>query len=334
MPAISEGNDVRDAAEIGARGLQPRFGSALAHAKLSDAGSFFDDRAAVHRLGGKDLADASLFDDRVVPARQASAGKDILDVPQAAWPIVKQVFTLARTKQPPSHGHGFARRELQRQIASPPVAMMMSFSLRSWLQGIRSRLIRNSEFQRRPWINVTCFRGFYNRREVRFRRFRRSGVDLWCLKLDNAIVDLFERLIDLFDVGFAFYILVADKMQHDFGHATRCPVARTLKDHVFHFRSAEMFDALLAQHPGDCVGHVAFATTVRTDNRSYAITSEDEVSMIRKGLEARDFQTSELEHRDPVDLMQKGGDGRCRHQKATLRVRNYKGGWANCQQEL
>ena len=28
--------------------------------------------------------------------------------------------------------------------------------------------------------------------------------------------------------------------------------------------------------------------------------------MVRKGLEARYFETSKLEHRDPVDLMQRG----------------------------
>jgi hypothetical protein len=61
--------------------------------------------------------------------------------------------------------------------------------------------------------------------------------------------------------------------------------------------------ALLAQNPGDCVGNIAFAATVWTDNSSYAVTSEDEVSVVSKGLKARDFEASQLEHRQSVDLM-------------------------------
>src|SRR5712671_1777749 len=64
-------NDVGHAAEVRARGLKTSFGSALAHAKLGDPGGFFDDRAAVHWLGRKDLADAPLFDNRVMAARQS-----------------------------------------------------------------------------------------------------------------------------------------------------------------------------------------------------------------------------------------------------------------------
>ena len=50
-----------------------------------------------------------------------------------------------------------------------------------------------------------------------------------------------------------------------------------------------MLHALLAQDPGDRVRNVAFTATVRPDNSSYSITSEDEVSMVGKGLEARNL---------------------------------------------
>ena len=36
----------------------------------STAGCFLDYRAAIHRLGGKDLTDTALLDDRVVTTRQ------------------------------------------------------------------------------------------------------------------------------------------------------------------------------------------------------------------------------------------------------------------------
>ena len=60
-----------------------------------------------------------------------------------------------------------------------------------------------------------------------------------------------------------------------------------------------MLHALLAQNPGDRVSDVALATAVRPDNSSYSITSEDEVSVVRKGLEARYFEALKLEHRHP-----------------------------------
>src|SRR5437016_520667 len=64
-----------------------------------------------------------------------------------------------------------------------------------------------------------------------------------------------------------------------------------------------MLHPLLAQDPGDRVGNVALAAPVGADNRSYAITGKDEVSMVGKGLKARDFEASKLEHRQSVDLM-------------------------------
>jgi hypothetical protein len=53
-----------------------------------------------------------------------------------------------------------------------------------------------------------------------------------------------------------------------------------------------MFDALLAQDPRDSVGNIALAAAIWAHNAGYAITSEDEVSMIREGLKARDFEAS------------------------------------------
>ena len=64
-----------------------------------------------------------------------------------------------------------------------------------------------------------------------------------------------------------------------------------------------MLHALFAQNPGNRVGNIALAAAIRPDNARYSITSEDEVSMVRKGLEARDFEASKLEHRQSVDLM-------------------------------
>jgi hypothetical protein len=50
-----------------------------------------------------------------------------------------------------------------------------------------------------------------------------------------------------------------------------------------------MFHSLLTQNPGDRVRNVALAATVRPHNGSYAFTRKDEISMVREGLEARNF---------------------------------------------
>ena len=106
------------------------------------------------------------------------------------------------------------------------------------------------------------------------------------------LIDLFQSGIDVFDVRFVFDDFIALQVENNFGHSTRQTVARALKDHVLHLAAAQMLDALLAQNPRDCVGHVALAAAVRSDNSSYAVTSEDEVSMIREGLKARNFEAS------------------------------------------
>src|ERR1051326_5733815 len=103
-------------------------------------------------------------------------------------------------------------------------------------------------------------------------------------------INLFKRRIDIFNVGFTLNYFIAHHVQHHFGHAARRPIARTLKDDVFHLAAAQMLDSLLAQHPGDRVGHVALSATVGPDDARYSVSSEDEVSMVGKGLEARYFE--------------------------------------------
>ena len=56
---------------------QPLFGL-----EFRDAGGFFDDGAALHRLGGQNLADAALLDDGVGIRTQADAHEHFLNVAQ------------------------------------------------------------------------------------------------------------------------------------------------------------------------------------------------------------------------------------------------------------
>src|SRR5262249_2185662 len=135
--------------------------------------------------------------------------------------------------------------------------------------------------------------------------------------------------IDIFDVRLFFSRLVAHHVQHDLGHAARWTIARALKDNVFHLAAAQVLHALLAQNPGDGVGDVALAAAVRPDDRSYAITSEAKVSMIREGLEPCDFEALKLEHRCPSFLM-RGVTGI----KGQLSGTHYRQRPPTCQQEL
>src|SRR5688572_9769351 len=141
-------------------------------------------------------------------------------------------------------------------------------------------------------------------------------------------IDLLERRIDVLDIGLVFGGFVPLQVEHDFRHAAGLPIARALKDDIFHLATAQVLDALLAQNPGDRVGNVALAAAVRPDNCSYAVAGKAKVSMVRKGLESRDFETLKLEHRCPS--FDAGGDG---HQRVTF-GRHYREMPPTCQQEL
>ena len=88
-------------------------------------------------------------------------------------------------------------------------------------------------------------------------------------------------------------------MQNNLGHPARRSIARALKNDILHFRAPQMLDALFAQNPGNRIGNVALAAAVWANNGGYTFTGKDEVGVIREGLEARNFETSKLEHRCP-----------------------------------
>ena len=96
--------------------------------------------------------------------------------------------------------------------------------------------------------------------------------------------------------GSASIDLVADQVHHDFRHTTCGPVARSLKDDVFHLAAAQVLDTLLAQNPRNRVSNVAFAAAVRADDGGYSVSCEDYFGVVGEGFEAGDFQALEFEH--------------------------------------
>ena len=100
--------DVEHARQVLLGAFELGFGQPLARLVLADAGGFFDDRAAVGRLVGKNLADAALLDDGVAFRPEAGAHEQVLDVAQAGGLAVDQVFAFAGPVQAARDGDLFA----------------------------------------------------------------------------------------------------------------------------------------------------------------------------------------------------------------------------------
>jgi hypothetical protein len=62
------------------------------------------------------------------------------------------------------------------------------------------------------------------------------------------LIDLFQRRVDVFDIGFMLNRLVPHKMQDYFGHTARRAITRTLEDHILHGSAAQVFHSLLTQN--------------------------------------------------------------------------------------
>ena len=80
----------------------------------------------------------------------------------------------------------------------------------------------------------------------------------------------------------------AGQLQLHLGGAGRLARVAAAEDHVLHPVAAEALGALLAEHPGDRVGHIALAAPVRPDDRRHP-TIERQVRAIGKRFEAGDL---------------------------------------------
>ena len=76
--------NVVDAGKIELGGFELGFGKAALGLVHRDASGFFDNRAAIHRLGIQDLSDAALLDDGVAVWTKADAHEDFLDVAESS----------------------------------------------------------------------------------------------------------------------------------------------------------------------------------------------------------------------------------------------------------
>ena len=112
--------DVVDAREIHARGFEFGFGEAALRLVHSDAGSFFNNGAAIHGPRIQNLPDAALLDDGVGIWAKTHAHEEFLDVAEAGDAAIKNVFALARAVEAAAdydfaglgRVHGFVLRAL------------------------------------------------------------------------------------------------------------------------------------------------------------------------------------------------------------------------------
>ena len=80
--------------------FETRLGEFPFRFELRNACGFFDQSAAVMRLGTEQLADASLFDDGVAVRTETCAEKNVLDVPKPARLSVEHVDAFTGPVQP------------------------------------------------------------------------------------------------------------------------------------------------------------------------------------------------------------------------------------------
>jgi len=99
--ALELTNDVGDAQEILTRLVHLAFGSAFTQLELADARGLFDHRTTILRLGGDDVPDAPLLDDRVRALANAGAQEQIGDVEQPDGSPVDAVIAIALAIETP-----------------------------------------------------------------------------------------------------------------------------------------------------------------------------------------------------------------------------------------
>src|ERR1700675_1075565 len=89
--------DIVDAREIDPGGFEFGFREPALGLVHGDAGSLFDDGAAVHGFRIEDLADAALLDDGVAIGPEAHAHENFLDVAETSHAAIDEIFALAGT---------------------------------------------------------------------------------------------------------------------------------------------------------------------------------------------------------------------------------------------
>src|SRR5437868_9319456 len=112
-------DDVVDAREVQPRGLELQLRGAAPRLVFRDARRFLDQLAAIGRARAQDQPDLALLDDRVVLRAQARVHQEVVDIAQARYLTVDQIFAFARAIQTPGD-LDFARDRLDDRVRFSP----------------------------------------------------------------------------------------------------------------------------------------------------------------------------------------------------------------------
>ena len=86
--------------------------------------------------------------------------------------------------------------------------------------------------------------------------------------------------------------------KRDLGHAERLMGVRAVEDDVLHLGAAERLRTLLSENPPDCVGDVALAAAIGTDNGRHA-RFEFQLGFFREALETDKFEALKIQGERP-----------------------------------
>ncbi len=251
--------------------------------EAGDAGGFFDDGAAVLRLGGEELADALLADDGVGLAAEAGAHEDVLDVAEAADFAVEEVFGVAGAEEAAGDGElagaDGGAAELAAADLEDDAGRLPGCARRGWV-AVGGSLGSSPSRMVPGWASATASSVSWRAaRGVRLVPVGDSWRSRWRCRWRRGVV------VAVVDLG-------VDKGERDLGHAGGFAVAGAGEDDVFHLEAAQALGGLLAEHPGDGVGDVGLAAAVGPDDGGDALAGELDLGAVAEGLEAEDLELS------------------------------------------
>ncbi len=246
-------------------------------------GGFFDDGAAVHRLGIQDLPDAALFDDGVAVGAEAHAHENFLHVAQASHAAVDQVFALpgAIEAAPDDDfaglqrdGEFFSAAFLEGLLAANGEIVGSGLRVcRAFGHGLRGGHLSHV-FGRAGCVEDNCAVG--GRVDRRGERF---GGD-------------FLRTFENFRDSLGQFRI--HERQRDFGEAHRRALGGAVEDAVRHALGPQHLVALFAQHPSDGVHHVGLAAAVGADDARDPAAGEGDWRLLAEGFESQQFDFAEF----------------------------------------
>ena len=213
--AFNLGNNVGYAAKIRFCGFKPCLGRTLTCAELRNSSGFFDQISPVGRLCGQYLSNSSLLNYRVVRTRKPGSGKKILNIAKPTRFAVKLVFAFARKIKPAGNGNGLTSGKVEADGPRPPMPFRFDRSL--------DCLDRTGLSDMNPF-HVEFFVVKSVRFSIDSKLLIADGFESFNLvQIDCIFVHRTQCFVNMFKfvIFYIKFVVIANHMQNDFGHAAR-----------------------------------------------------------------------------------------------------------------